>query len=69
MKACGKLATLVDDFDHRRDSETEIGNYVADLVVCALRMSNTFPSKTLDLQSLVQNRIETKNDVKLIEND
>ncbi len=69
-KAAGKLHGLADDMDHDRalaDSrlQTEHGKYVADLVVCALRLANTFPGGVLDLQAAVQARIEGKNDVKL----
>lgn len=37
------------------------GKYVADLVVCALRIANTFPGGVLDLQAAVQDRIFQKN--------
>jgi hypothetical protein len=70
-KAAGKLHGLVDDMDHDRavaDDPTlreTYGKYVADLVVCALRMANTFPGGVLDLQYAVHYRIEDKNGVKL----
>lgn len=66
------VAAFVDDMDHDRalaidfvKNREEYGKYVADLVVCALRLANTFPGGTLDLESAVVNRIESKNDVKL----
>lgn len=65
-KASGKLCGLVDDMDHDREIADQLdkeqwGKYVADLVVCALRMANTFPGGVLDLQTEVQKRIENKN--------
>lgn len=70
-KAMGRLHELADNADHDRgvaDSKTlkdDYGKYVADLVVCALRIANTFPGGVLDLQRLVEDRLESKNDVKL----
>lgn len=70
-KAAGKLHGFADDMDHNRtlaDSpiiRAEFGKYIADLVVCALRLANTFPGGVLDLQTATVTRIETKNNVKL----
>lgn len=70
-KAAGRLHELVDNMDHDRavadddKLKEEYGQYVADMVVCALRMANTFPGGILDLQKAVQDRIESKNGVKL----
>lgn len=74
-KAAGKLHGLADDMDHNRavaddtapisGTQAQYGKYVADLVICALRLSNTFPGGVLDLQRAVQERIESKNQVKL----
>lgn len=70
-KAVGKLHGLADDMDHDRakadDSNlrTDYGKYIADLVVCALRLANTFPGGVVDLQGATQDRIEGKNGVKL----
>lgn len=70
-KAGGMLAALVDDMDHRKEVADDPAireshaKYVADLVVCALRMANTFPGGVLDLQRAVEDRLESKNDVKL----
>ncbi len=63
MKALGKLSAIVDDLDHRRESLLEPDNYISDLVVCALRMSNTYPGRIIDLESTLINRIESKNKV------
>lgn len=68
-KAAGKLHGLADDMDHDRaiaDQQQlaeQYGKYVADLVVCALRLANTFPGQTLDLEKAVVERITSKNHV------
>jgi hypothetical protein len=70
-KASGKLAELVDNIDHDRTTTDDLdlaekySKYLADLVVCALRMANTFPGKHIDLERAVIDRLETKNNVKL----
>lgn len=67
MKAAGKLASLVNDAEHAgcefKPEDTD--KYVADLVVCALRMANTCPGRIIDLQTATQDRIEGKNGVEL----
>lgn len=67
FKAAGKLAALVNEAEHKgcEFKAEETDRYVADLVVCALRLANTCPGRTIDLQRAVQERIETKNGVKL----
>ena len=66
-KAGGKLAAIVNDAEHggvRWGDEAirgEVGKYVADLVVCALRMANTCPDGQIDLQRAVEDRITNKN--------
>ena len=66
-KACGKLAAVVNDAEHAGSAfkPEEIDRYVADLVVCALRMANTCPGRTIDLQRAVVDRIENKNQAEL----
>jgi len=70
-KAGGTLAALVDDMDHRKETADDRvrleahRKYVADLVICALRMANTWPGGPIDLQREVEDRLETKNNVKL----
>lgn len=63
FKAAGKLAAVVNDAEHGGSEfkPEEVDRYVADLVVCALRMSNTCPGRVIDLQNEVQNRIAFKN--------
>jgi hypothetical protein len=72
-KAVGKLHGFADDMDHDRQIAAEsrlpsikaYQNYIADLVVCALRLANTFPGGHFDLQDAVVHRIEEKNGIKL----
>ena len=66
-KACGKLATVVNDAEHGGSTFTpsEVDRYVADLVVCALRMATTCPGRQIDLQRAVEDRIEVKNQAEL----
>ncbi len=71
-KAAGKLHEFVDNMDHDRDTalgfggnKEEYAKYIADLVICALRMANTFPGGVIDLETEVIKRIESKNGVKL----
>lgn len=71
-KAVGKLHGLADDMDHNKDlalsvNREDYAKYIADLVVCALRLANTFPGRVIDLENEVIKRIETKNGVKLNE--
>lgn len=61
-KAGGKLADIVDDFDHRRETDDlRAKDWLADLVICALRMANTYPGGMIDLQTAVITRLEAKN--------
>jgi len=62
-KACGKIAAVVNDAEHGGSvfKPEAVARYVADLVVCALRMANTCPGRNIDLQRAVIDRIEQKN--------
>lgn len=70
-KAAGKLHGLADDMDHDRTKadtaglRDEYAKYIADLVVCAMRLANVFPGGVVDLQRAVEDRIENKNGVTL----
>lgn len=66
-KAAGALSAVVDNAEHKGSEfkPEEVDKYIADLVVCALRLANTIPGRHLDLQRAVIDRIETKNGVKL----
>lgn len=67
MKASGKLASIVNDAEHGGTNwlDTKIDDYLADLVICALRMANTVPGRKVDLARAVVSRIETKNQIVL----
>ncbi len=67
QKALGKLAAMADNLDHRRYEKEAPSRYLADLVICALRMANTYPDLEIDLQEAVMDRIQDKNNVKFIE--
>jgi hypothetical protein len=70
MKATGQLAAMVELGDHHEASQStfpnyEVEKYLADIVICAMRMANTNPSGFINLQQAVVRRIESKNGVKL----
>mgnify|MGYP000536589358 CR=1 FL=1 len=67
QKAAGKLAAVVNDAEHGGSDfpPESVDRYVADLVVCALRLANTCPGRTIDLQRAVEDRIEAKNAAEL----
>lgn len=66
-KAGGKLATILDEAEHggfewaSPANRAEVSKYIADLVICALRMATTCPDGQLDLQRAVEDRLTTKN--------
>jgi hypothetical protein len=68
-KAGGGLAALVDDMDHRREDALKpelresAEKYLADLVICAIRMASVAPGGSIDLERAVIQRIESKNDM------
>jgi hypothetical protein len=70
-KAAGHLYELCDDADHNRgvadqaDLREQYAKYIADLVLRALRLANTFPGGGVDLQEALIHRIESKNNVSL----
>lgn len=68
-KASGKLASMVNDAEHSGCDFKEAAPYIADLVICALRMANTCPGGVIDLQKAVVDRIESKNQVKLVKKE
>lgn len=70
-KAGGKLAAVIDDAEHKGSEfkPEEVDKYLADLVICALRMANTCPGRVIDLERIVIDRINEKNNVKLPEDD
>ena len=58
---------MINDAEHGGSEfkPEEIDRYIADLVVCALRMANTCPDRIIDLETEVKKRIENKNNVNL----
>jgi len=66
-KAGGKLASIVDEAEHvgydwaDRSKRADVEKYVADLVICALRMANTCPDGQIDLQQAVEARLAAKS--------
>lgn len=66
-KASGKLAGIVNDAEHggvdwaSPNTRDEVAKYVADLVICALRLATVHPEGQLDLQAAVENRLKSKN--------
>jgi hypothetical protein len=66
-KAGGNLAAILDEAEHGGfdwadpDKRAEAGKYVADMVICALRMATTCPDGQMDLQRLVEDRLVAKN--------
>ena len=68
MKATGKLAAIINQAEHQGNDfkPNDVNKYVADLVICALRMANTNPGGRMNLQLEVQHRIEDKNQMTLV---
>ena len=66
-KAGGKLAAVLDDAEHGGVEwadpavRADVSKYVADMVICALRMANTCPDGLIDLQRAVEDRLTAKN--------
>lgn len=67
LKASGKLAAIIDDAEHGGydwadpAKRADVEKYVADMVICALRMANTCPDGVIDLQRAVDERLTSKN--------
>lgn len=66
-KAGGKLASIIDEAEHAGfdwasgEKRAEVSKYLADFVICALRMANTCPEGIIDLQAAVESRLKAKN--------
>jgi hypothetical protein len=66
-KAGGKLASIIDEAEHGGFNwadpakREEVAKYLADFVICALRMANTCPDGLIDLQRAVEQRLSAKN--------
>lgn len=57
-KATGKLASAINDaqHEHRQPTATELGKYLADLVICASRLGNGI----VDLDAACEYRLAEK---------
>lgn len=66
-KAGGQLASIVDEAEHAGydwadpAKRADVEKYVADLVICALRLANTCPDGVFDLQDAIARRLAAKN--------
>lgn len=71
-KAAGRLFAVVEDLDHgkRIDAVTQVKvrEWLADLVICAMRCANTNPHGAFDLECAIVKRLESKNPVFLTMN-
>lgn len=74
MKALGRLAGMVDDADHARaraggvrlpdeypEDPSDVSKFAADLVVCAIKMAQTYPGGSFNLEAAVVERVRAKN--------
>lgn len=66
-KAGGKLASIIDEAEHGGFDwadpfkRADVVKYVADMVICALRLATTCPDGQIDLQRAVEDRLVAKN--------
>ena len=61
-KSAGKLTEQVEVLDHGMPYAPEhMAKWLADLVICTMRMANTRPGGLVDLQRAVEDRLESKN--------
>jgi hypothetical protein len=67
MRAAGQLASVVDAAEHSGTtwSAEEVDPYLADLIICVLRMSHAVPGRTIDLEKVLVERIEQMNHVRV----
>ncbi len=68
LKALGKLSSFAEAADHAEGANfpyDEISKYLADIVICTVRMANTKPNARVDLSKAVLDRIEQKMGVRL----
>ncbi len=68
LKALGKLSSFVEAADHADSANfpyDEISKYLADVLICTVRMANTKPGARVDLSKAVLDRIEEKMGVRL----
>ena len=69
VKATGRLMMLAEDADHVGSMKTlitgEVQRYVADLVICSVRLAITNPEGSFDLEKAIRDRIQEKMGVTL----
>lgn len=67
MKAAGKLLEMVEESDHHdpRGRFEGSAKFIADLVICAVRLAIKNPDGAIDLEKAVLDRIHRKMGVKL----
>jgi len=68
LKAATRLLEMTEDADHTGVSTFDgnaVKKYVADLVICAVRLANVDPTGLLDLEKAVFERIERKMGARL----
>jgi hypothetical protein len=69
IKSAGRLASIINEAEHggypwdNPEFREPVENNIADFVICALRMANTCPDGVINLQSAVERRISTKNNL------
>jgi hypothetical protein len=65
MKATGKLVSMVEEADHGGESfpAQRTANYLADLVICAIRMASKHPYGPINIENAVIARVREKADV------
>jgi hypothetical protein len=63
MKALGKLAPALDDADHIDNvvgafqAHPPAARYIADIIICAVRMASTCPDGPIDVEKALDDRI------------
>lgn len=70
IRAVGELSSMVELADHSGASQHtfpnyEVEKYLADLVICSVRLALTSPTGPIDLEKAVLDRIERKMGVRL----
>jgi len=70
-KAMGRLWTMVEEADHQEGvmaasfPKQDVSKYIADLVICAVRLANVNPSGPVDLEAAVATRAKDKLGISL----
>jgi hypothetical protein len=63
-KAVGKLAAAVEPLDHTNGMTMgHVTTALADVVICALRLANVCPERSVDLERCIIERLKEKNDL------